>query len=74
MPIGRFRLTNPTLALFYEGGHHVAHTVPTGTIIVVDNTAFDGEKLINVTWDSKVVMMFADDLRARAERVTATSE
>ena len=74
MPIGRFRLTNPTLALVHENGHHVAHTVPTGTIIVVEGDAFDGEKLVNVTWDGKTVMMFAQDLRARAERVTATSE
>ena len=74
MPIGRFRLTNPTLALIHEDGRHVAQTVPTGTIIVIDSHAFDGEKLVNVTWDRKTVMMFAQDLRARAERVTATSE
>ena len=74
MAIGRFRLTNPTLALVHENGHHVAHTVPTGTIIVVDDVAFNGEKLVNVTWDGRTVMMFAQDLRSRAERVTATSE
>ncbi len=73
MAIGHFRLTNPTLALVQEGGHHVAHTVPTGTIILVDNVAFDGEKLVNVTWDGKTVMMFAEDLRLRAERVEGTS-
>jgi hypothetical protein len=72
--MGRFRLTNPTLALVHEDGRHVAHTVPTGTIIVVDSTAFDGEKLVNVIWDGTKVMMFAEDLRARAERVTATTE
>jgi len=74
MTIGRFRLTNPTLALIHEYGRHVAHTVPTGTIIVVDSDAFDGEKLVNVTWDTRTVMMFAQDLRSRAERVTATAE
>jgi hypothetical protein len=74
MPMGRFRITNPTLALVHEDGRHVAHTVPTGTIIVVDSTAFDDEKLVNVTWDSRKVMMFAQDLRVRAERVASTSE
>jgi hypothetical protein len=72
--LGRFRLTNPTLALVQEDGRHVAHTVPTGTIIVVDSTAFNDEKLVNVTWGGKKVMMFAEDLRARAERVAGTSE
>ncbi len=34
MAIGRYRITNPTLALFEEGGRHVAHTVSTGTVIM----------------------------------------
>jgi len=67
MPIGRYRITNPTLALFQEDGHHVAHTVPTGAFVTVDSAAFDGEKLVNVTWDGKTVMMFTQDLRLRAE-------
>ena len=67
MPIGRYRITNPTLALFQEDGHHVAHTVPTGAFVTVDSAAFDGEKLVNVTWDGKTVMMFTQDLRLRSE-------
>ncbi len=74
MPTGRYHITNPTLALFQEGGRHVAHTVPTGTIITVDGEAFNGEKLVSVTWDGKTVMMFAEDLRVRAELVKGTSK
>ena len=73
MAIGRYRITNPTLALFEEGGRHVAHTVPTGTVLTVDNQAFNGEKLVNVTWDGKTVMMFAEDLRLRSELVKETA-
>jgi hypothetical protein len=74
MPIGRYRITNPTMALIQENGHDVAHTIPTGTIITFDSTAFDGEKLVNVTWDGKAVMMFAEDLRVRSELVQGTSK
>jgi len=74
MPIARYYITNPTLALFEEGGRHVAHTVPTGTVITLDSKAFDGDKLVNVTWDGKTVMMFTQDLRLRAELVKETSE
>jgi hypothetical protein len=52
---------------FHEDGRHVARTVPTGAIISVDSMAFDGNKLLDVTWDGKQVMMFAQDLRSRAE-------
>ena len=67
MPIGRYRITNPTLALIHEDGRHVARTVPTGAFIAVDSAAFDGEKLVNVTWDRKKVMLFTEDLRLRGE-------
>ena len=73
MPVN-YRITNPTLALVEENGHHVAHTVPTGALITVNGDAFDGEKLVNVTWDGKTVMMFAQDLRVRAERIRGTAK
>ena len=68
MPVGRYRITNPTIALFHENGRYVAHTVPTGALITIkDNAAFDGEKLMTVVWDKREVMMFTQDLRARTE-------
>jgi hypothetical protein len=67
--LGHFRITNPTIALFQEDGRHVAHTVPQGAIIRVDSAAFDGDKLVDVVWDGKRVMMFTQDLRSRAEAV-----
>ena len=68
MPLGRYRLKTPTLALVEEEGRHVAHTVPGGAIVVLDRKAGDGEKLVEVVWDGKRVMMFAQDLRSRGER------
>jgi hypothetical protein len=72
--MGRYRITNPTLALFHEDGRHIAKTVPSGATITIESGAFDGEKLVSVTWDGKSVMMFTEDLRVRAERVTGTSK
>jgi len=42
----RYRITNPTLALFVEDGRHVAHTLPVGALITVRANSFDGEKLL----------------------------
>jgi hypothetical protein len=67
MPLGLYRIKEPTIALFHEDGRHVAHTVPAGTFIHVDSAAFDGDKLVDVTWGGKKVMMFTQDLRSRAE-------
>ena len=68
MAEGRYRVTSPTLALFQEDGRHVAHTVPIGAIVTIGDAAtFDGNKLIEVTWDGKTVMMFTQDLRSRSQ-------
>jgi hypothetical protein len=68
MSVGRYRITQPTIAVFQEGGRHVAHIVPSGALItIIDGTAFDGNRLVEVTWDGRQVMMFAQDLRSRAE-------
>ena len=70
MPIGRYRINSPTIALFHEDGRHVAHTVPAGAFINVDSAAFDGDKLVDVTWNGKKVMMFTQDLRSRSTAVS----
>jgi hypothetical protein len=69
MAIGRYRITHPTIAVLLEDERHVTHMVPSGTIITVDNEGFDGDRLIDVTWDDKKVLMFAQDLRSRTEAV-----
>ena len=64
------RITSPTIALFRVNGHHQAQTVPVGTVIrIVDGKPFDGERLMDVEWDGKIVMMFTQDLRLRTEEV-----
>ena len=67
MPLGRYRINSPTIALFEEDGRHVANTVPAGAIIDIKGESSDGDKLLEVIWDGKPVMMFTQDLRKRAE-------
>jgi hypothetical protein len=63
---GRFRIIHHTIAVIIEQGRHVAHTVPADAIVTVHGAVFDGERLVDVTWDGKKAMMFAQDLRYRA--------
>jgi hypothetical protein len=66
---GRFRLKSPTLALLEEEGRHVARTIPADAIVAVESVTFDGNKLVGVMWDGTRLMMFAQDLRSRAEPI-----
>lgn len=64
MPPQEYQITAPTLAMFREDGHHVARTVPVGAIVTVtDGKPFDGERLTEVEWNGRIVMMFTHDLR-----------
>ena len=73
MPIGRYRISDPTIAMFEEDGRHLARFVPTGAIIIVDGT-FNGDRLTDVLWDDKKAMMFTQDLRTRAEPAPENSK
>ncbi len=71
MPIGRYRIKNPTIGLFLGDGRAVTHMVPEGAIVVVDAVDIKRlaeDTLVRLTWDGKEVMMFAQHLRSRAER------
>jgi len=55
------------MAVFNQDGRQIAHTVPIGAFIIGDCAALGDNKLVDVTWDGKKIMMFAQDLRSRAE-------
>ena len=64
-----YRITSPVLALFLKDGAHVSHVIPKGAVVHIDGQTFNGNKLVEVLWDGKVVMMFTQDLRSRGEKV-----
>jgi len=55
------------MALFERNGRHMAETVPVGAIVEIDTDTFDGNRLVDVIWVGKPVMMFTQDLRTRGE-------
>jgi hypothetical protein len=63
----RYRINEPTIAMFEAEGKYVARTMASGTIVEVRGDAIDGNRLVDVIWDGRNVMMFTQDLRSRAE-------
>jgi len=74
MPLGRYRINSPTIALFEQDGRHVADTVPAGALIEINGDTFDDDKLQEVVWNGKSVLMFTQDLRKRAESVKGNTK
>jgi hypothetical protein len=67
IPIGRYRVLIPVLALFEEDGCHVARMVPRGSIVHIESTVSSNDPLTDVVWEGKSVMMFTQELLSFAE-------
>ena len=68
MSAQQYRITTPTLAfMFQDGGSRVSLTIPLGGEVEVMDSPLDGNRLVHVFWERKVVMMFTTDIRERAE-------
>jgi hypothetical protein len=69
MPKDKYRIKSPTIALFLEEGRHVAHMVPEGSVIAIESETFNGDRLVEVLWAEKLVMMFTQDIRSRGVKI-----
>ena len=65
----KYRIHTPTIALFLKEGGHVSETIPVGAIVTLESEPMNGNRLIQVRWAEKTVLMFTQDIRARAEKV-----
>jgi hypothetical protein len=65
----RFRLETSTMAVETVEGKHVAVTVPSADIIKVISGPRHGDRMMDVLWDGRVVMMFAIDVENRGTEV-----
>jgi len=69
VPSLKYRLHKSTFALLGEEGRRVSQTVPDGAVVTIDSEVLDENKLVEVVWDEKRVIMFAQDVRARGARL-----
>jgi hypothetical protein len=65
----RFRLTRSAMAIAMRGGRHAGIVVPEGAIIELMNGPFDGTRLMDVRYESEMIMMFTDDMKSHTEAI-----
>ena len=68
-PGHRYRIQIATLAIINHDGQNHPTTVPSGAIVKVVDGPLDGNRLVDVNWEGKTVMMFTVDLRERGVRL-----
>ena len=66
----RFKLERPTLAIDGVNAKRQTSFVPAGAIIkVVSGPTSEGDRMVDVLWDGKIVTMFAIDVNVRGTEV-----
>jgi len=66
----QFKLSTATVAIDSSEGKRVAITIPADTTVKVVSGPTTGDRMVDVLWDGRVVVMFAIDLRERGTHVT----
>ncbi len=64
--LGPHRLNNPLLAMFAGADGHEAITVPIGSVLLLTGKKFNGERLMEVVWEDRKLLMFTEDLKSTA--------
>ena len=65
----RFRLDNPAVAIDFRQGKRVTTMIPPGTIVTVRSFPAN-ETSVEVLCESRILVMFALDLRERGTDIT----
>ena len=68
----RFRLKSNTLAIEASDQKRLAVTVPAEQIIeVIRGPRRDDQRMIDIRWNGRVLVMFAEDVQGRGQEITS---
>jgi hypothetical protein len=63
----KYRVRETALAILSSGGERVPVTLPINAILILIDGPLDGNRLVDVTWEGKTLMMFTQDMRDRCD-------
>jgi hypothetical protein len=66
----RYRIMTATMAFLPGTERRATVTVPAEVVVAISEDLPDGDHMIDVVWNEKSYLMFAQDLRERGEPVS----
>jgi len=72
----RFKISRETIAIETQAdGRRVAIHVPQGEIVkVISGPRPDDKRMVDILWDGRTLVIFADDIQLRGEEVKAAEK
>ena len=68
-----YRVRETALAILSTGGERIPVTLPINAILILVDGPLDGDRLVDVTWEGKTLMMFTQDMRDRCDLIEPTA-
>ena len=68
-----YRVRETALAILSTGGERIPVTLPINAILLLVDGPLDGNRLVDVTWEGKTLMMFTQDMRDRCDLIEPTA-
>ena len=65
-----YRVRETALAILSTGSERIPVTLPINAIIILIDGPLDGNRLVDVSWEGKTLMMFTQDMRDRCDLLT----
>jgi hypothetical protein len=67
----RFRLKRATVSIETIGDDRLMVMIPSGSVVtVLSGPRPDDKRMLDVSWENRVLVMFAIDLEGRGEEIT----
>jgi hypothetical protein len=70
-PSVRYLVNAPIEGLAIQNGRHVEVRLEAGAVVLLSRQRAPNPRLVEATWDGRSILLFADDLENRCERVVA---
>lgn len=67
----RYKIVTPTLGILSEAGNRSSVTIPSGAVIELASDRINGDRMVDVLWEGKALLMFVQDLEGRGEPIPA---
>ena len=66
----KYRIKDATLAVRDDNGQRTMVTVPSGSILWVDERGMTASQMVSIEWNGAHLLMFLQDLQMRGEAIT----
>jgi len=74
MPRDYYQTKSPILGIYTDPTRHkIPVTIPQRAIVEAVEMNINGNHLVDVLWEDKLIMMFTVDLRNRCDKVSAAA-